>query len=103
MRMLTEHELREACAHLGASLAQTIPTDDQIIMQHVRDAHAILQRGILGKVAESSATWVYGDYVQYQDCMWNVIWSDGTKVCIRPVAGTETQIVPVGNVEACRG
>ena len=32
----------EARAHLGAALAQALPSDDQIIMQHVRDAYALL-------------------------------------------------------------
>ncbi|MDY0242184.1 MAG: hypothetical protein RBR34_08405 [Rhodospirillaceae bacterium] len=35
---MTKH-IEEAIAHLGAALSQTIPSDDQIIMGHVRDAH----------------------------------------------------------------
>jgi hypothetical protein len=30
--------LREAMAHLGAAIAQTIPTDDMVIANHVRSA-----------------------------------------------------------------
>ena len=32
--------LNEVIAHLGAALAQSIQSDNQIIMGHVRDAHA---------------------------------------------------------------
>lgn len=32
----------EALSHVGAAPAQTIPADDQIIMDHVRQAHALL-------------------------------------------------------------
>lgn len=35
--------LEEAIAHLGAALLQQAPSDDKIIMDHVRDAHTILQ------------------------------------------------------------
>jgi hypothetical protein len=34
--------LKEAKAHLGAAIMQTVPTDDQIIMDHVRAAYTIL-------------------------------------------------------------
>jgi hypothetical protein len=32
----------EASSHLGAAISQSLPTDDQIIMDHVRSAHVIL-------------------------------------------------------------
>lgn len=35
-------ELLEIYGHLGAALAQSIPSDDQIIMEHVRDAYDII-------------------------------------------------------------
>ena len=35
-------KILEAYSHLGAALSQSIDTDDQIIMGHVRDAHFIL-------------------------------------------------------------
>lgn len=33
---------QEAKGHLGAALGQTIPSDDQIIMDHVRAAYSLL-------------------------------------------------------------
>lgn len=36
-------QLEEICAHLGGALMQAVASDDQIIIQHVRDAHAIAQ------------------------------------------------------------
>jgi len=33
----------EAASHLRVALAQTLPTDDQIIMGHVKDALALLE------------------------------------------------------------
>ena len=38
--------LSEAYSHLGAALAQSIDTDDGIIMGHVKDAYAILRKSI---------------------------------------------------------
>ena len=40
-----------------------------------------------------------GTYVDYQDCRWEVLWSDPhavnqPKVCLRSVAGSETRVVP---------
>lgn len=35
--------LDDAIAHLSAALVQSIPSDDQIIMGHVRDALALLR------------------------------------------------------------
>lgn len=35
--------LHEAYAHLGAAVSQTIPSDDQIIAGHVRDALALVK------------------------------------------------------------
>lgn len=35
--------LEDAIAHLSAALVQSIPSDDQIIMGHVRDALALLR------------------------------------------------------------
>lgn len=32
----------EAMSHLGAAIMQSVPEDDQLIMGHVRDAHALL-------------------------------------------------------------
>ena len=40
--MIAAELIAEARAHLGAALAQALPSDDQIIMQHVRDAHDLL-------------------------------------------------------------
>jgi hypothetical protein len=40
-------QLLEAYSHLGAALMQTIPADDQIIIEHVREAHAILKTALL--------------------------------------------------------
>lgn len=34
--------IESAKAHLGVALIQSIPSDDQIIMDHVRVAHALL-------------------------------------------------------------
>jgi len=39
-------KLLEVYGHLGASLVQSIDSDDQIIMGHVRDAHFIVQSAI---------------------------------------------------------
>lgn len=35
--------LHEASAHLGAGLMQAVPTDDQIIIEHMRAAHEIIK------------------------------------------------------------
>ena len=40
---MSENAIYEAMSHLGAALIQTIPSDDQIIMDHVKQAHAILE------------------------------------------------------------
>jgi len=44
--------IREAYSHLGAALMQTHPNDDAIIIGHVRDAHKIMERAILGAPKE---------------------------------------------------
>jgi hypothetical protein len=36
-------EIYEALSHLGAAVSQSLPTDDQTIMQHVRDALTLLK------------------------------------------------------------
>lgn len=33
--------LDEITAHLGAAISQSLPSDDQIIMEHVRAAHGL--------------------------------------------------------------
>jgi len=38
--------MREAAAHLGAALAQTLPSDNDIIIGHVRDAHTELRAAL---------------------------------------------------------
>ena len=38
----TQKLMYEAMSHLGAALAQSIESDDQVIMQHVRDAYVLL-------------------------------------------------------------
>lgn len=43
MAMITPHDLEEAVGHLGAAISQSASTDDQIIMEHVRAAHALLR------------------------------------------------------------
>lgn len=40
---LAQSALEEALAHLGAAIMQSVPADDQIIMDHVRAARTILQ------------------------------------------------------------
>ena len=40
--MIAQHALDEAVGHLGAAIQQSMPSDDQIIMDHVKAAHAIL-------------------------------------------------------------
>lgn len=42
MMDLTPSDLREIGAHLGAALAQAIPSDDAIIIGHVRAAYALV-------------------------------------------------------------
>jgi hypothetical protein len=39
--MTTEEKLDEIRGHLGAALAQSLDSDDQVIMQHVRDAFVL--------------------------------------------------------------
>lgn len=38
------NEIEEAIGHLGAAMAQQSPSDDKIIMDHVRAAHDLLRR-----------------------------------------------------------
>lgn len=40
---IAQSALEEALAHLGAAIMQSTPHDDQIIMDHVKSAHALLQ------------------------------------------------------------
>ena len=40
--MIAQHALEEAVGHLGAAIMQSVSSDDQIIMDHVKAAHAIL-------------------------------------------------------------
>ncbi len=35
--------IEEAMAHLGSAISQSAPSDDKIIMDHVRDAHALIR------------------------------------------------------------
>lgn len=42
MTIASPSPVEEALGHLGAALMQAAPSDDQIIMDHVRNAHAIL-------------------------------------------------------------
>lgn len=37
-----DEALLEAIGHLGAAITQMVPSDDEIICDHVRKAHAIL-------------------------------------------------------------
>ena len=37
-----QHAIEEAAAHLAVAIVQSVPTDDRIIMDHVKAAHAIL-------------------------------------------------------------
>jgi hypothetical protein len=39
--MTDREKLGEIRAHLGAALAQTLPSDDQIIMEHVRESYEL--------------------------------------------------------------
>jgi hypothetical protein len=39
-------DLEEVVAHLGAALMQTSPSDDQIIIEHVREAHRFAQSAL---------------------------------------------------------
>ena len=34
--------IRQAYGHLGAAIVASLPTDDHIIMNHVREAHTLL-------------------------------------------------------------
>lgn len=36
--------LEEVMGHLGGALMQTVPSDDQIIIGHVRDAHELVKK-----------------------------------------------------------
>ena len=40
--MVDEKKVAEAFAHLGAALAQSIVTDDQVIVGHIRSAYQAL-------------------------------------------------------------
>ncbi len=40
---MRETAIETACAHLGAAIVQSCPSDDQIIMDHVKAAHEILK------------------------------------------------------------
>jgi len=40
---IAQSVLEEALAHLGAAIMQSTPHDDQIIMDHVKAAHTLLQ------------------------------------------------------------
>lgn len=33
--------------------------------------------------------------VEFEDCLWTVLWSDGTQVCIQSNSGTECRVVKV--------
>lgn len=39
--MTIEEKMDEIRCHLGAALAQSLESDDQVIMQHVRDAFVL--------------------------------------------------------------
>lgn len=51
--MIAQHALEEAVGHLGAAIMQSAPTDDQIIMDHVKAAHAILS--VVARVQQALA------------------------------------------------
>jgi hypothetical protein len=54
----TQKLMNEAMSHLGAALAQSLESDDQVIMQHVRDAYVLLGGRLewLSSQSEKSAT-----------------------------------------------
>jgi hypothetical protein len=41
---MSKSKLEEAIGHLGAAIVQSSPKDDQIILGHIREAHAILKK-----------------------------------------------------------
>lgn len=41
------HHLENVVAHLGAALRQQAPSDDKIIMDHVRDAYEAAQKALI--------------------------------------------------------
>ena len=43
MPQLSEDRVLKAMGELGAAITQSLPTDDQVIMDHVRKAHELLQ------------------------------------------------------------
>lgn len=53
--MQAQNALEEAMAHLGAAIIQSVPADDQIIMDHVKAAHTILQIVIRAQRAAARA------------------------------------------------
>ncbi len=40
---MRETAIEQACGHLGSAISQSIASDDQIIMDHVRAAYEILK------------------------------------------------------------
>ncbi len=40
---MRETAIEQACGHLGSAIGQSIASDDQIIMDHVRAAYEILK------------------------------------------------------------
>lgn len=46
----TERVIHEAQSHLGAAISQSLPTDDQIIMDHVRAAYELLRYELEGSM-----------------------------------------------------
>jgi hypothetical protein len=47
--VLPVETLREALGHLGAALVQSASSDDQIIIEHVRDAKALIEKAMEDK------------------------------------------------------
>lgn len=77
--MSIEQAAIHARNHLSAALAQSIESDDQIIMQHVRDAYALLggrlehlsaQQQHLHEIGEDEAR-LRDEWLQYErDTRW---------------------------------
>lgn len=52
----SDHSIEEAAAHLYAAVLQILPTDDQIVADHVREALRLLDPDAHGRATRIRAT-----------------------------------------------
>ena len=61
-----------------------------------------VRHGLKGvaKVSKGETVWYSLPYanVSFEECLWDVLWSDGTQACIRSCGGTEVRVEKIESI-----